>query len=319
MTTLFRSLASLAPLALLVACGGESDRVMFALQADRFAGAEWSEPVNLGPLINSSAVDANASLSHDAHTLYFVSTRPGGFGVNNDIWMSHRQCLACDWEAPVNLGAPVNTDAAEAAPTSSDNGRLLFFFSTRLGGFGNADIYVSHRVSTGAAGDEWGPPVNLGSDVNSAGAENGSYYVHEAGEPNAFLYFNRTLPGGSLDVYRVSLSNDGVPLGPAVLVPELSDPTGTDQKVAVRTDGHELFLSAIRSGGFGSFDIYRFTRQSVQDPWSTPTHLGAPVNTPDFDSQPSLSRDGQTLIFTSTRTGGLGQQDLWMSTRSPDN
>jgi WD40-like Beta Propeller Repeat len=30
-----------------------------------------------------------------------------------------------------------------------------------------------------------------------------------------------------------------------------------------------------------------------------------------------LSRDGRTLIFTSNRAGGLGQQDLWMSTRSP--
>jgi WD40 repeat protein len=313
--TAFSRFALLVPF-VLASCEAAPEQAVFTLQADRFAGSAWSEPVNLGPVINSSAVDANASLSHDAHTLYFVSTRSGGFG-GNDIWMSHRQCLPCDWEAPVNLGATVNTDAGEAAPTMSDDAQLLFFFSTRPGGLGNADIYVSQRVSTGAAGDVWGPPVNLGSDVNTAGAENGSYYVHEAGEPNAFLYFNRTLAGGSLDVYRVSLSNDGVPLGPAVLVPELSDPTGADQKVAVRTDGHELLLSAIRSGGFGNFDIYRFTRQSVQDPWSAPTHLDAPVNTPDIDSQPSLSRDGQTLIFTSIRAGGLGQQDLWMSTRSP--
>jgi len=54
--------------------------------------------VNLGPVINSSALDANAGLSSDAHTLFFVSTRTGGLG-NLDIWMSHRRCLACDWEA----------------------------------------------------------------------------------------------------------------------------------------------------------------------------------------------------------------------------
>ena len=102
-----------------------------------------------------------------------------------------------------------------------------------------------------------------------------------------------------------------------MLVPELSDPAGFDQKVAVRADGHELFLSAIRSGGFGSFDIYRFTRQSTNDPWSAPEHLDAPINTPDIDSQPSLSRDGKTLIFTSIRPGGYGVQDLWMSTRKP--
>jgi hypothetical protein len=311
-----RNLAALTVAGLLVACRPNSDHVVYQLQADRFAGAEWSEPVNLGPVINSSFVDANAGLSPDAHTIYFVSTRPGGLG-GNDIWMSQRQCLSCDWEAPVNLGAPINSDAGEGAPTLSDDGRMLFFFSARPGGLGLADIYVSHRVSTGADGDVWGPLVNLGPDVNTPGAENGSYYVKVSGEPNASLYFNRLGQNGILDIYKVFLSNDGVPLGPAVLVPELSDPAGADQKVAVSTDGHELFMSAIRSGGFGSFDIYRYTRQSASEPWSDPMHLDAPINTSDIDSQPNLSRDGRTLIFTSIRAGGSGQQDLWMTTRTP--
>ncbi|OLC11178.1 MAG: hypothetical protein AUH41_01330 [Gemmatimonadetes bacterium 13_1_40CM_66_11] len=255
--------------------------------------------MNLGPVVNSGFVDANASLSANGHALYFISTRPGGFG-NNDIWMSERQCLACPWEAPVNLGAVINTDAVEASPTVSEDGQLLFFYSTKAGGFGGADIYVSHRISSSAAGDVWGPPMNLGPDVNTAAAEQGSYYVKVSGEANASVYFNRPTPGGSTDIYKVFVSHDGV-----------------HQKVAVRTDGHELLLSAIRSGGFGNFDIYRFTRQSSSDPWSGPEHLDAPINTPDIDSQPVLSHDGRTLIFTSIRAGGFGVQDLWMSTRQP--
>ena len=315
MNTTQRTLPGLALLGL-IACGTEPQRVTATLQADRFAGSEWSEPVNLGPVINSSAVDANAGLSSDAHTLFFVSTRAGGLG-NLDIWMSHRQCLSCDWEAPVNLGAPINSDAIDAAPTMSDDGRLLFFYSARSGGFGLGDVYVSHRVSTGADGDVWGPPVNLGPDVNTAANEQGSFYVHEPGEPNAFVYFNRLTPGGSVDIYRVAVSNDGEAVAPAVLVPELSDPASFDQKVSVSTDGHELLLSSMRAGGFGNFDIWRFARQSAQGPWSSPAHLDAPINTPDLDSQPVLSRDGRTLIFTSIRPGGFGLQDLWMSTRRP--
>jgi WD40-like Beta Propeller Repeat len=308
--------AACASFLLMLACGTQPDRAVSAIQADRFAGSEWSEPVNLGPVVNSGFVDANAALSANQHTLYFISTRPGGFG-NNDIWMSERQCLACPWEAPVNLGAVINTEAIEAAPTVSEDGQLLFFYSTKAGGFGGADIYVSHRITTSAAGDVWGPPENLGPDVNTAAAEQGSYYVKVSGEGNASLYFNRPTPGGSTDIYKVFVSNDGVALGPAVLVPELSDASGFDQKVAVSTDGHELLLSAIRSGGFGNFDIYRFTRQSSSDSWSAPEHLDAPINGPDIDSQPSLSRDGRTLIFTSIRPGGYGVQDLWMTTRRP--
>ncbi|HMG19615.1 MAG TPA: hypothetical protein VK573_12890 [Gemmatimonadales bacterium] len=311
-----RAFAAFTLCILAVGCRTESDQVVFTLQADRFAGSEWSQPVNLGPVINSSFVDANAALSSDEHNIYFVSTRPGGLGAN-DIWMSHRQCKDCPWETPVNLGAPINSDAGEAAPSMSEDGRLLFFFSARPGGFGGADIYVSHRVSTSSEGDVWGPLVNLGPDVNTAGVEQGSYYVRISGEPNGSLYFNRPGPAGTIDIYRAFLSNDGVPLGPAVLIPELSDPAGADQKVSVRTDGHELFLSAIRAGGVGNFDLYILTRHDSNDPWSAPTNIGAPINTADIESQPNISRDGQTLIFTAIRAGGFGMQDLWMSTRAP--
>ena len=314
MNTTQRSVPGLALLGL-IACGTEPQQVTFTLQADRFASSGWSEPVNLGPLVNSSALDGNAGLSPDGLTLYFVSARPGGLG-NTDIWVSHRQCAVCDWEAPVNLGAPINSDAVEGAPTVSEDGRMLFFFSSRPGGFGGADVYVSHRISTGADGDTWGDPVNLGADVNTVGTENGSYYVREGGESNAVLYFNRTPTGTNLEIYRVSLTNDGEALGPAVIVPELNSPAA-DQKVAVRTDGHELLLSTNRNGGFGNFDIWAFTRQGIHDPWSAPVHLDAPLNTPDIESQPALSRDGRTLIFTSNRPGGYGAQDLWMSTRRP--
>ena len=313
--TAFTRIALLVPL-VLAACEAGPEQVVVAIQADRFAGSEWSDPVNLGPVVNSSAVDANASLSPDAHELYFVSTRVGGFGLQ-DLWMSRRQCLSCPWEAPVNLGATINTSTGDASPTLSENGKLLFFFSGRPGGFGGADIYVSPRLSTGAAGAVWGAPVNLGADVNTAGTENGPVYVKISGEGDPSLYFNRVGPTGNTDIYRVFLSNDGLPLGPAELIAEFSDPAGADQKVAFSTDGHELFLSAIRSAGFGGFDIYRYTRQSASHPWSAPEHLEAPINTPDLDAQPNLSRDGRTMIFTSIRAGGSGMQDLWMSTRAP--
>ena len=288
------------------------EQPVFVLQADRFAGSEWSAPVNLGPVVNSTALDANAFLSQNEHEMYFISNRTGGLGLQ-DIWWTRRQCTTCDWEAPINLGAPINSDAADVAPTLSDDGKLLFFSSARTGGFGSGDIYVSHRLS----GDQWSDPVNLGADANSAGNEQGTYYVKLIGEGVASLFFNRPGPAGNADIFQVFLSGDGMPLGPAVLVPELSDPAGGEQKVAVRTDGHELFLSAQRADGFGSFDIYVYTRQSANDSWGVPIHLDAPINTANIDAQPTLSRDGRTLIFASIRDGGLGMQDLWMTTRAP--
>lgn len=314
MTTVPR-IAALGLLTMLLACGTESPELVIELRANRFADSEWSAPVNLGPVVNSDSNDQNAALSPDEHTMYFVSTRPGGLGLT-DIWASHRQCLECPWEGPQNLGAPINSTAQDGSPSLSTDGRMLFFFSARPGG-GGPDVYVSHRIGTSAAGDQWGPPINLGPNVNTAGAEQGVHYSREGGTPTAGLYFNRVGPGGTGDVFHVFIDNDGVPLGPAVLLPELSDPLSADQKVTVRNDGLELFLSSQRTGTFGGFDIWVFSRQTPRDPWSAPTHLGGPVNTPDIDSQPNLSRDGRTLIFTSNRPGGSGGNDLWISTRAP--
>jgi len=44
------------------------------------ADEPWSEPVNLGPTINSAFYDGHASISSDSLSLYFVSDRPGGEG-----------------------------------------------------------------------------------------------------------------------------------------------------------------------------------------------------------------------------------------------
>jgi len=60
----------------------------------------WSTPVNLGPVVNSTQVDARPALSFDATTLYFQSTRPGAVGCTSptgpcvfDLWVTTRTRL----------------------------------------------------------------------------------------------------------------------------------------------------------------------------------------------------------------------------------
>src|SRR5437879_12401342 len=102
--------ALLVPVGLLVACRVESDPVAVKVQATSFANSEWSEPVNLGPVVNSSSNEQNATLARDGLSLYFSSNRPGGSGPL-DIWVSHGTCTAphdpaCAWHAPVTMAAP---------------------------------------------------------------------------------------------------------------------------------------------------------------------------------------------------------------------
>ena len=46
---------------------------------------------------------------------------------------------------------------------------------------------------------------------------------------------------------------------------------------------------------------------------------GSPLNSPYWESQPSISADGQTLYFVSNRPGGFGKMDIWISRMTEDS
>ena len=62
--------------------------------------------------------------------------------------------------------------------------------------------------------------------------------------------------------------------------------------------------------------MYSSVRKSVLEPWSTPESLGPVVNTAASDFLGAISPEGETLFFTSTRDGGFGSQDIYVTTRS---
>ena len=128
----------------------------------------FGERVNLGPVVNSAYGDYDPFISPHGLSLYFDSTRPGGLG-GEDIWVTTRASVSDAWGPPVHLGAPVNSGYGEGCPSITADGLTLAFCAkNRPSGLGLWDIWVSTRKTKDA---DWGPPVNLGSPVNSSGNE----------------------------------------------------------------------------------------------------------------------------------------------------
>lgn len=75
----------------------------------RLTSDGWSEPVSLGPLINSSGHERYPFLDH-RNNLYFSSTGYSGYG-GYDIYVCRFNGL--DWEQPQNLGSHINTPMDE--------------------------------------------------------------------------------------------------------------------------------------------------------------------------------------------------------------
>jgi hypothetical protein len=278
----------------------------------------WSEPTNLGPVINSAFSEAGPTLSKDRLSLYFSSNRPCGDGdsvLDLNIWVSHRLADDQPWEPPECL--EINVDGFEdSAATFSRDGHWMFFVSNRPGSLGPAgglgrDIWVSWRAHV-HDDHGWTSPFNAGPDINSAVADAGpSYLEGDDGAPSQlFFTSNRS---GAFDIYVADVLGDGV-LGAATRVDEVSSDGVVQARPSVRYDGRELFWFA--GVGTGPYDIFTATRPSVWAPWSSPVNLGAPVNTAASEQQPGISPDGRQLFFASDRTDGYGSLDLWVAQRT---
>ncbi|MFL6469125.1 MAG: hypothetical protein ACJ72Z_14300, partial [Pyrinomonadaceae bacterium] len=208
------------------------------------------------------------------------------------------------------------TTAGELCPLLTTSGRYLYFVSNRAGGCGDFDIYVARRVNK-KSWDEWEQPQNLGCDVNSAGPEF-SPSLFEGEDGMTELYFSSGARPGGLgagDVWVSRLQIDGS-FGPTTPVVALNSPAN-DLRPKIRArDGLEIFFDSNRPGSTAQ-DIYTSTRECASSdcPWSAPVNLGTLVNSSTVDGGAALSFDGTELFFMSNRTGGSGDQDIWVTRR----
>jgi hypothetical protein len=271
---------------------------------DRLCLSTWSEPVNLGPVINCPGCDnRRPAISGDDLSIFFSSNRLGGPPDTGPLWVSHRDSVDSPWGEPQELGPAINDPSATqtGAPNLSPDQHWLFFHSDRtdLGSYGGFDIYASYRPDI-HDNFGWQTPINLGPGVNTAYGDYGPTIFEDHATGVTTLYFNSDRPGkGDFDIYASTLQGFAS-FGPAVLVRELSSPY-RDTRTAIRSDGLEIFLTSNRPGGLGTgLNVWVSTRASTVDKWSTPENLGAPINIEGYNTgAPALSADGNTMYFYS--------------------
>lgn len=124
----------------------------------------WSEPVMMGPTLNTDEYFENYPTVTTKGNIYFMSRRPDSVG-RTDIYMAPN--LDGRYGPAVNLGSPINTTESDQDPYVAPDESYLIYCMTYDEGFGRYDLVISFRNEDGT----WSVPVNMGPEINSEGSE----------------------------------------------------------------------------------------------------------------------------------------------------
>lgn len=122
------------------------------------------------------------------------------------------------------------------------------------------------------------------------------------------MIFTRRV-GGQEDLYQASLDTTTTDVASPLTSLNTAQNEGAH---CISADGNTLIVSLDgRRDSYGGFDLY-YSRK-LADGWSEPKNLGKSINSNAWDAQPSLSADGTALYFASSRKGGVGGKDIYVS------
>ncbi|MCK4820587.1 PD40 domain-containing protein, partial [bacterium] len=166
-----------------------SDRLDSNIWQVKFLGEMWSRRSRLPAPINTKYDESFASEATSGN-LYFFSRRPGGVG-KSDLYMSSDKNGV--YAEPINL-KELNTRFHEWDPYVAPDESYLIFCSTKPGGEGGDDFYISFRDSQ----NRWTNPISMGNQINSPRSENRPYVTNDGR-----FFFYTSSRRGNRDIYWV--------------------------------------------------------------------------------------------------------------------
>ena len=222
---------------------GFQKEFLFASQWD---GTAWGAAQQLPFVAFPENLDlAAAFISADGKKLYLTGC---GWGRDSGCDLYVSEWNGSQWSEPRNVDEGINTRTWESQPCVSADGKELYFVSRRNG---NADLFCALRKADGS----WGEPQNLGAPINTKGTEMAPF-LHPDGRT---LYFSsdKHIGMGGFDLFMSRRGADGhwqVPVNLGFPI----NTSGDEINFFVAADGKTAFISSVREGGNGGFDIYTF-------------------------------------------------------------
>ena len=216
------------------------DAVMFS----RLINGKWSAPINITPELQSDGDFYISCLSANGNLLFLSKDD----NYNSDIFTSSFDGKS--WTKTVKLNRNINTKHWESHGFMSEDNNQLIFASTRPGGFGGLDLYISLKVN-----GDWGPAVNLGPEINTQFNEDRPFLINN-GKTLFFSSQGHENIGG-YDIFSSDLQSNGLWSNPKNLGYPINTPDDNYFFMPIG-DGRSGYYSVFKElGSYGKEDIYK--------------------------------------------------------------
>jgi len=271
----------------------------------------WSDPVKLGPEINSDAYEALLVFSKDSAQLFFVREgHPENIGGvdDQDIW-SAKKDGPLHWDKPEDFKEFNNKDFNAVVGMSMD-GQTVYLYNAYVKKKNQLDrgIAISHKK-----GDHWSTPEKL--DIKNFHLE-GEHFGFFVNMQETYILISCECKGtkGQEDLYVSKKETDGS-WGEPIHLGDVVNTSGYEISPYLSEDTYSLFYSTDGLGGEGDADIFvSFRLDDTWTNWSKPVNMGKKINSPDFDAYFIMSQND--AYFASTRGGN---SDIYhVVTREPE-
>ena len=174
---------------------------------------------------------------------------------------------------------------------------------------------VEYRKNINTYHPPRGVQANMGDAINSAVADYGPALN---GGDSVLLFSSKRKRRGLKAVVDEDLytsRREGVSWADAEPLPKPINSVYNEGSACFSKDGRTIFFARCECPGCrGNCDLFT-AKLGPDGKWSTPQNLGAQVNSPAWDSQPTLSPAEDTLYFASDRLGGFGLSDIYFSAK----
>ncbi len=214
---------------------------------------KWSKGKRVGNRFNTNGNEGMCTCTRDNIRMYFTACQRSNVKGTCDIQQAILEVTDTVKVVSVEpIKGELNSNWWESQANISCDGRMMFFTSSRLGGYGKTDIYVSYIQPDGS----WGKPENLGPNINTYDYEESAFITNDG----KTLFFSSTgmLGMGEQDIYMSRIQPDGT-WGKAVNLGNKVNTSYREIGFFLTADGQTGYFASNRPGGEGNLDIYRFT------------------------------------------------------------